>query len=278
MISVDSRGRMGNQMFQLAFAHAASRRLNTWFVLGPNRLWEGFDLGPWGRRRVRVARKLALRLRHGREPPERIEVEEQSDPARVLAELRDGVAYGGFFQSERYFAGYEEEIRRLFTVRPEHEAAFAARYTDLRPYVCMHLRRGDLLDPSHRPVALPTSFFLDALEEVPDRDRYPVVVISDDIAGAREELAGLPDARFESNTPMVDLLLLMNASVVVSSNSSFSWWGAWLNRREGALVVAPKHWFGFRKGIELPRDVIASGWMTIPVRDAPHPARPSSSA
>jgi len=130
MISVDTRGRMGNQMFQHAFAHAASRRLGTTFVLGPGELWEGFELGAWGRRHVRLRRKLEFRLRYGADPADKLEVEESEDPATVLAALRDGVAYGGYFQSERYFAGYEDEVRELYRVRRGHEEAFAAKYGD----------------------------------------------------------------------------------------------------------------------------------------------------
>ncbi len=255
-------------MFQFAFAHAAARRLGTSFILGPGPLWEGFDLGPWGRRPVRVARKLAFRLRHGADPSDRIEIEEQADPAAVLAELRDAAAYGGFFQSERYFAGYEDEVRALFRVRDEHERAFARRYADLPPYVCVHLRRGDYRDWNGGR-ALPTTYFTDALRALGELDGMPVVVISDEPESAAVELAEFPGARFETNGAMVDFLLLVNASAVVASNSSFSWWGAWLNRTPRARVVVPEHWIGFPEGVERPRDVIADGWTSIPVRDAP---------
>jgi hypothetical protein len=259
---------MGNQMFQFAFAHAAARRLGTSFIMGPGPLWEGFDLGPWGRRRVRLARKVAFRLRYGSQPPRRVDVDEEADPATVLDDLRDGTAYGGFFQSERYFAGYEHEIRSLFSVRAEHERAFAARYHDLPPYVCVHLRRGDYRDWNGGR-ALPTTYFVDALRALGDLGGMPVVVISDEPQTAAVELAEFPGARFEANPAMVDFLLLVNASAVVASNSSFSWWGAWLNRRPSPRIVVPEHWLGFPEGMERPRGVIANGWMPIAVRDPP---------
>jgi hypothetical protein len=255
---------MGNQMFQLAFAHAASRRLGTSFILGPGTLWEGFELGAWGRRRVRLARKLRFRLRHGAEPADKVEVPDQADPAQVLAELRDGAAYGGYFQSERYMADYEDEIRALYRVRPEHEAAFAAKYGDMKPYVCVHMRRGDYFEWGGGK-ALPTSYFLDALQAIDDVDEFEILVISDDLDSVAAELAEVPRARFESNPAMVDLLLMMNAAVVVTSNSSFSWWGAWLNRIDGARVLAPRYWVGFQEALETPRGVVASGWQQIDV-------------
>jgi hypothetical protein len=267
---------MGNQMFQFAFAHAAARRLGTSFILGPAALWDGFDLGPWGRRHVRVARKLAFRLRYGTELRDRVEVDAEADPGTVLENLRDATAYGGFFQSERYFVGYEDDVRALFGVRAAHERAFAARYHDLPPYVCVHLRRGDYRDWNGGR-ALPTTYFIDALRSLGDLSGMPVVVVSDEPCSAAAELAEFPGARIEANSAMVDLLLLMNASAVVASNSSFSWWGAWLNRRPGARIVVPEHWLGFPEGVEQPRDVIAAGWTAIQVRDAPLAgARPPS--
>jgi hypothetical protein len=268
MISVDTRGRMGNQMFQLAFAHAASRRLGTRFVLGPGDLWSSFTTGPWASRAVRLSRKLEFRLRYGADPADKVDVPNEADPAQVLAELRDGVAYGGFFQSERYFAGYEAEVRALFEIRAEHRRAFSAAYGELGDYVCLHVRRGDYLEWSGGR-ALPPSYYRDALAAVGDLERYEVVVISDDIAAVTQELGDLPRVRFEANAPMIDFQLLTNASVVVASPSSFSWWGAWLNRHPASRILVPEHWFGFPEGRELPRDVVPDRWQTIAVADAP---------
>lgn len=265
MISVDSVGRMGNQMFQLAFAHAAAQRLGTSFILGPGALWEGFDLGPWGRRRVRLARKLAFCARYGAHPADKVEVDNDADPAAILAGLRDGAAYGGFFQSERYFAGCEDDVRELFAVRPEHVQRFEARYGSLGRYVCVHLRRGDYREWMGGR-ALPASYYLEALASVEDLDDLQVVAISDELEVARSELADVEGVRFEANDAMLDFQLLLNASVVVASNSSFSWWGAWLNRVEGARVIVPEHWVGFPEGREYPRDVIAADWKRIAVR------------
>ena len=266
VISVDARGRMGNAMFQLAFAHAASRRLGTSFVFGDAHLEEDFALGAWGRPQTRLARKLAFRARYGREGPKRVFVRDEEDPAEVLASLRDGVAYGGFFQSERYFAGFEDAIRRLFIVRREHREAFVRRYGDLGRYLCMHVRRADYLQTGGW--ALPTSWFHDALATVGDRAGRQLIVISDDLPAVREELRDLEGARFEANPPLVDLQLLINADVVIASNSSFSWWGAWLNEHAGARVLAPEHWVGFSRGVESPRDVIPPRWEQVPVVDA----------
>lgn len=278
MIAVRRGGRMGNQMFQLAFAHAASRRLGTSFrILEPPRsrrralgppLWDCFELGAWGRRMVRFGR-AALFQAHFSRPL--ITVEQDHIPERVLAGLRDGAIYSGFFQSERWFAGFEEDIRRMFTVRRDHWAEFE-RYRPKAAYICMHVRRADYLDTN--AWALPTSYFRDALGAVGDARRYELVIVSDDPPAVRRELQDLPGAACVDRPMMVDLLLLMNADAVITSNSSFSWWGAWLNPKPHLRVIAPKHWFGFASGVEEPTGVIPRGWTTVPVRDPPLLATP----
>src|SRR3954452_25262306 len=175
------------------------------------------------------------------------------------------MAYGGFFQSERYFADYEDDVRRMFRVRDEHRREFEHRFPGLRPYVCVHVRRADYLET--RGWALPTQFYLDALAAVPDRERYEVIVVSDDADAVRDELREIPEARVEANPAIIDFQLMTNADVLITSASSFSWWGGWLN--ESGLVLAPRHWVGFEKGVEIPRDVIPERWTQVPVRDEP---------
>jgi hypothetical protein len=262
VISVDAIGRMGNTMFQFAFAHAAARRLGTSFVLGPAPLWEDFALGPWGRRSVRATRKLALRMHYGKNGPRQITVGNDEDPATVLTALRDGVAYNGFFQSEQYFADYADEVRALLTVRPERRATFAARYGDLGSYTCVHVRRGDYLDNGW---ALPAEYFRAAFASLSGGEDRPVLVVSDDRQRARRELGDLPGVRIEDNDAITDMLLLAHADRLVLSNSSFSWWGAWLNTRPDARVVAPQHWVGFREGAERPLGVLPERWERMPV-------------
>jgi hypothetical protein len=277
MIRVRTAGRMGNQMFQLAFAHATSRRLGTDFSLGPGPrgsdatlgppLWSFFELGDWARPTLRWRRRSAFRLRHGPRP-ELVKIGQLEDPGTVLPRLRDGVEYGGFFQSERWFEDFGEEIRAIFRVRPEHRQSFATRFADLPPYICMHVRRADYLDiPGGW--ALPTSYFRDALASIAERERYALVVVSDDPQAVGRELAGEPGMRCSSNPAIIDLQLLMGADVVVTSNSSFSWWGAWLNQRPGLRVIAPRHWIGFASGVDEPAGVIPARWSSLAVRDAP---------
>jgi hypothetical protein len=129
----------------------------------------------------------------------------------------------------------------------------------------VHMRRGDYFVSG--TLALPTTYFTDALATLPEE--LPVIVVTDDPRFVRNELRDRPDIRVEHNAEIIDLLLLMNAHAVVASNSSFSWWGAWLNRNPDAPVLVPEHWFGFATGVEDPYDVIPARWIQVPVREGP---------
>ncbi len=257
------RGRMGNQMFQAAFAHAASVRLDTHFAfLGPCELPEHFERPPLRRPAARLAARAALYARHGRAP--RLFIDNTSHPSEVLATLRNGIRYSGFFQSALYFAGCEREVRDMFEVRADHVAEFAATYGDLGRYACVHVRRGDYLDAGW---CLPPSYLDAAMVAAPECAELPMIVVSDDISGARDSWDWPAGTRFVTNAPAVDLLLLAHASVVIGSNSSFSWWGGWLNQVPGAQIVAPACWLGLDSGVEEPPGVIPPGWVTVPVGD-----------
>jgi Glycosyl transferase family 11 len=264
MIGIERRGEFGNNMFQWAFGLAASRRLSTGFVmehapLSPLFVLDGYTSVPSQLRRLPWRAKQRLR------PAPIVEVDGDDDPREVMAGLRDGVRYGGFFQSAEYFGSELDSVRRAFMVRREHRDRFLRSYRDLvsHDYVCVHVRRGDYLHWGGYGVALPWSYFRRCLE-LAGGDR-PVVFTSDDIAAVRAEFASHPRVRFAANEPIVDLQLMMHAKVSVVSNSSFSWWGAWLNRRPDKRVLAPRHWLGFKEGREWPRRVIPEEWEQVGV-------------
>lgn len=93
-------------------------------------------------------------------------------------------------------------------------------------------------------------------------------VFSDDPAWCREALSGedvevmvVPGA---PDDPLHDLHLMSRARHHIIANSSYSWWAAWLAKRDGQRVIAPDRWFG--GGIDAPmEDRLCDGWRTLRV-------------
>jgi len=268
MIAVEARGRLGNQMFQFAFGLAASARLGTDFAMSDALLRTHFRLDPWSAPLRTARRAFRYRARRWLSPFPVTKVAGDAEPDSVLASLVDGTHYDGFFQSERYFAGADNLVRRAFEPHAAHLAAFRARYGDLirSPYVCCHVRHTDYAQWLGG-VALPLSYYRDSLRQAGVAAETPVVFVGDDLAEVEEEFGGRPGVHLEHNAEIFDLLLLKHAGTVVTSNSSFGWWGAWLGG-PGRRVFAPRHWLGFRGDHDIPRAVVPPRWTEVAVAAA----------
>jgi hypothetical protein len=268
MIAVQTRGRMGNQMFQFAFAHAAARRLGTTHVCEPLELQRAFHLGRYGHAAVRQWRFWPRGRRLLFFPRNALYVEDHVAPDAVLAGLTNDTRYTGYFQSEQWFAGYEDDVRTLFRLRAEHQNAVDRAREPLGRYACVHVRRGDYATYRGGSI-LPAAFFEDCLARLPAVDE--LLLLSDDVPGARAAVPALRDARVVDGSDITDFGLLTYASAIVASASSFAWWGAWCNTVPDAQILVPRYWLGWSEGREFPRAVMPERWTQVAVPDAREP-------
>jgi hypothetical protein len=173
--------------------------------------------------------------------------------------------FNGYWQTERYFADVSDALRREITV--DHELAgenrrLAAEIDDSTA-VAMHVRRGDYVD---RGDALPATYFERALSTIGDQVPEPhVYVFSDDIEWTRRNVSIPYPTTFvthnDSETDYEDLRLMRLCDHAVISNSTFSWWGAWLNDTGDKRVVAPGYWYDGNRTAEL--DVVPDRWTVV---------------
>ena len=164
------------------------------------------------------------------------------------------IYFKGFFQSERYFKNIENEVRQTFTFRPEkaNEASQRLRKQILADpnSVSLHVRRGDYLLPQfwdNIGCMCTLEYYLTAVDELRKRVANPhFYVFSDDLPWVRENIpldhAVYVDCNSGSDS-WQDMMLMSCCRHNVLGNSTFSWWGAWLNPNPEKTVVAPKKWF-----------------------------------
>jgi Glycosyl transferase family 11 len=290
MILVRLQGGLGNQLFQyaaarrLAHARGAELRLDVSALDDPRyRTARRYELGalnvaariaqPEDLARVapaprglagRVRERLAGgagRLRHVRE------AHFHFDPA-VLA-LPDGVYLDGYWQSPRYFADVADLIRG----EAAPKAPLSGRNAELAKEiegcaaVSVHVRRGDYLtDPAvlaTHGVCAP-EYYEKALAYVAGRVAEPVFfVFGDDPEWAKAHLKApgrvvIVDPNGPEH-PAEDLRLMRLCRHHVIANSTFGWWGAWLNPRPEKVVVAPERWFATDRTDT--RDLIPADWV-----------------
>jgi hypothetical protein len=265
MIGVDKRGRLGNQMFQYAFGVAVAQRLGTFQAFDTRELERYFAL--LEPRLMRTTARLITRTYDRVFGLERREVvaEDREDPSEVLESATDRTIYGGHFYSEHFFLPAAAAVRRAFRIRDVHLQRFEAKYASLAEggYIGAHVRLTDFFK-YRDDVTLPPGYYRRAVHAL--GGDLPVIIVSDEPDRVDRAFDCDPRIRVEANDEIVDFLLLRNATQLISSNSSFAWWAAWLNDRPGLRVIAPRWWLGLHARCELPVRAIRAEWEEIEPR------------
>ncbi len=110
--------------------------------------------------------------------------------------------------------------------------------------------------------SLPNSYYCNALSLIPDLEDYSIIVVTDDVKNMESHYPILKDKMIVSEDEIVDFQILMNAQVVITANSSFSWWAAYLNTNV-RKIFAPKCWLGFKVNKEIPWGVIPPEFVPV---------------
>jgi glycosyltransferase involved in cell wall biosynthesis len=178
----------------------------------------------------------------------------------------DGGYITGYFQSPKYFDAVKDEVVSLFRDKVVHEAGGAALKRQISECnsVGVHVRRGDYLKtPAYEFHGLcETEYFRRAIELMRERQTAPrFFVFSDDPDWCSKNFND-PDVIVASGarTPNADLDLLASCKHHILSNSSFSWWGAYLARHPKQAVIAPGPWY---TRVPLAPDLIPANWQLL---------------
>jgi len=186
------------------------------------------------------------------------------------------IYFDGFFQTEKYFIDFEEQIRQEFTLKNplSTQASKMAELINYKNSVSLHIRRGDYVNDKNTNLHHGTcgiEYYEKALEylksklsSIPYSSELNIFVFSDDIKWAKENLKFDYPTVFVSSTEIPDyeeLILMSKCKHNIIANSSFSWWGAWLNQNRDKIVIAPKRWV--LKGEKNYRDIIPNTWQRI---------------
>jgi hypothetical protein len=156
----------------------------------------------------------------------------------------------GWFNTYRYFHEYKEDIQTIFTFKDDIRLTAAANIDKIRnnepyPLVSLHIRRGDYL--THFSLVLGLEYYKEALSVFYDKfdgNYFKLVVFSDDIPWCKVNIMGENVIYVENNTNYVDMCMLSMCDHSIIANSSFSWWGAYLNPSPTKSVVCPYQYIG----------------------------------
>jgi hypothetical protein len=150
----------------------------------------------------------------------------------------------GYFQSEKYFIHNRKKILDLYSIDDESSKKIYEKYGEiLTGETCsLHVRRGDYLKyPNHHPTCT-LEYYKNSIKEFSKNTKF--LIFSDDIEWCKDVFKGENFIFIEGNKDYIDLWLMSLCKNNIIANSSFSWWGAWLNQNPNKKVIAPTNWFG----------------------------------
>lgn len=174
----------------------------------------------------------------------------------------DNIMLDGYLQSYKYFNHIHEYIKTCFHVKGNE-------YKYDIPYTSIHIRRGDYLKyPNHHPV-LSIDYYNEAIEKIGKNEDF--VICTDDKPYCQElinqgKFASTNMFISDGNDEIVDFSTMIICENSIIANSSFSWWGAYLNRNPNKVVISPDphtKWFGPAYANWKMDDLIPEEWIKI---------------
>lgn len=245
-----THGRLGNQLFEVAATLAVAAKSGDVAVFPP-----------WA-----YAHCFRHPVRTEHLPPGSCTVWEQPTFHYSPLPAHPNLDLFGYFQSERFFAEVADQVRYHFQPSEAVERELDDRFGDLDAERCVavHVRRGDYVGADGHFPLVPLHYYFQAAHLFGSDWRY--LLVSDDLAWCRSHLLPLlPRGRacLAPEAPdYLHLFLLARCAHQIIANSTFSWWGAWLNSNPHKVVVAPRPWFGPALPCDT-TDLIPPSWLTL---------------
>jgi hypothetical protein len=220
MLSVELRGRLGNQLFQYATLVSVARKNNQVFVFNPE--WLGKD--------------IFKNIDYGYDFNSFVEqnyIDEGIENAynEIIFNAKEYTKIGGYFQSEKYFSDIKEYLKQYFNVD-----SIDTEYS-YDEYCYIHFRGGDYLSHKYIPSI---NWYIEAMDRMKSiKHDIKFVVITDDIELASKYFNGF---EILTNDMKTDYTYMRYSKYKILSASTFSWWGAYFSLDDGAIVIAPNRW------------------------------------
>lgn len=180
--------------------------------------------------------------------------------------IKDDTYMYGHFLTEKYFTKYRNVILELFKPK-KIDSHNLKLINEIRKSnsVSVHIRRGDYLGSIYDLPEI-TEYYLNAIEFIKLRINNPrFYFFSDDM-----EFVNIHFKDYDINKKFIsfnkdknsfmDIILMNNCMHNICANSSFSWWGAWLNQNNNKIVIVPKRWFNNQQTTD---ELIPDNWIKL---------------
>ena len=290
IITVNIIGGLGNQMFQYAFGFAASKENNAkiklevsgfnayderYYALDLFNIEENselkskydFLLDKINSKHNSPLNKASSKLLRGLLKLTKFYFQEKDEFVfdQGVFNLKTDTYFYGYWQNEKYFKKYRRELLEIFKLKDIHpQTKEYQQKINESESVSLHIRRGDYINSNHDTCDM--DYYNKAVMKILKINKQThFFIFSDDIYWAKNNLNFIDHKTFivlESKIPDHEEMYLMSqCKHNIIANSSFSWWGAWLNSNSEKKVIAPKKWL---KSSKLnTNDLIPSSWIRL---------------
>jgi hypothetical protein len=256
MIITKLQGGLGNQLFQWAYGKSLAVKHNTNLFL---------DTSFYSNQIGNTPRSYELNkfpnFNHQNtevEPKSTIKVNDNFYHNELSYNQDYNYELDGFWQSEKYFLNISDLVREQ--LQPTNQIIEKLKKHINGNSISLHIRRTDYVTSNGYHPVQSIDYYNKALEIIGDYDQ--LLIFSDDINWCKENLNYKNMVFIENQTNIEDMWLMSLCNHNIIANSSFSWWGAWLNKNEDKIVIAPKNWFGDFTNLNS-LDIFANNWITI---------------
>jgi hypothetical protein len=270
MIKLSLSGRLGNQLFQVAFAYILAKNVSQKIIVRVNPKSKfGFWLNglstPILLNFLPSKFLLKIHLLLFKIIKEDYSLNEESCLVRVGVPTKPfkHILLDGYFQDGSLLTSYKKELVQIFSIKSSLQNKFFKKYSELLkgPILVVNLRLREYSQNYFEEIQntpyIDPNWYYSILEKLKLSDYTSKIVISDDIEHAKLFLSNIDNNfLFIDDDWYIDFQFLLNGDTLIIPNSSFSWWGAFLNQKERKKVFAPKNWVGNNANIEYPTGIM----------------------
>lgn len=226
-LRLGKKGNLGNQLFQVASTIAIAKRNNHRYCF-PQWKMNGYLENPL----PEISENQEFHW----------EIIKEKQFTFYEWDLQQGnFSLEGWFQTEKYFKDFD--IKEIFRFKDKFKEELREKHRHLftKPSVLISVRRGDFVDNKYYFQTSYRFYFTALLKHFPDFENYHFIFTSDHIGYCRKHFSTLPNVFFLKNLSAEEqLCLAQNADHFVISNSTFSWWIAWLGEKENSKIIIPE--------------------------------------
>jgi hypothetical protein len=258
-ISCNLMGGLGNQLFQAAHVLAQGMKYNREVVFVPQS-WTPMQ----GRQTSNYVNNIFRNLKFVDNIEGFEKVFEGPWEYSDTSPKDDNTVFDGYFQSSKNFLGFDDEIKKIFSPTEEFINEMYERHPELKQKntLSIHIRRGDcFMNPDIHPIA--NEIYVErAIKEIGEYSH--VFVFSDDKEWVKGKLK-FNNVTYVEDEDYKEMWLMSLCENHIMVNSTFSWWGTFLNTNPNKKIVAPSIWFGPR-GPQNYKDIYESNWTVLDVK------------